>query len=273
MTVGPQAPAGSDAQALLAASLAGTSTAGGPGLGPSNIDISGDWSAYWGTGNKKADGDAGRQRRELSQTDAYKSQTDMQTWLQQQWANDAKFRLIMNQYATAIPGYGTGYKSVAQMWDHAGAYSAQLLAGGRKLTPMQVLQLWAGGKATGLGNSPIGGNGTGATTHTSTNVSYDLSDPQTAKALTNAVLSSALGREASADEYAMYRNALNSYEKANPSKNTSTTHTDATGNSSTTSTSTGGASQAGREQVLKDKASATAEGQAFQGQILASRVG
>lgn len=274
-------PTAPDMQSYVNSLIASATANGGTNVGPSNVDTSGDWNAYWGYSRPSGGGEDARDRRAGIKSDQYKSATQMQAWLQEQWSKNARFRTIMNQYAVAIPGFGTGYKGVSQMWDAAGAYSAQLAAAGRKLTPMQVLQLWAGGKATGLPNSAIGGAGSGSTTHTSTNVSYDLSDPLTAKALTNAVLSSALGREATADELAMYRNALNSYEKSNPSTSTSTTTTDAQGNSSTSSTSKAGASQAGREQIIKDKAEGTAEGQAFRGsnlfeqamQILASRVG
>lgn len=247
-----------------------------------NLDLSGDWSAYWGRNRPSGGGEDARDRRRGERYEGYKSASDMQVWLQENWNRSAKFRTIMNQYAVAIPGFGVGYRSVSAMWDAAGAYSAQLAATGKaKLTPMQVLQLWAGGKATGLPNSPIGGDGSGRTTSHSTNTSYDLSDPMTAKALTNAVLSSALGREATAEELSQYRAALNSYEKSNPTVTTGTQTTDANGNSTSSSTSRGGASQAGREQILKDKAMGTAEGQAFTGasmfekamQVLASKVG
>ena len=193
------------------------------------------------------------------------------------WNSDAKWRtqLVTLALKSGLPGMSSsaGPADFMNVWDTVGQISSMWADNGRQLTPMQVLSFLAGqsGKDKGLNSllASIGGGKKQTQTSTSTNVSYDISNPETAKALTNAVLSAALGREAQPGELASYRSALNAAERANPARSTSTNTTtyDSAGNAHSSSSSTsqsGGLDQAGKQQVLLDKAQGTAEGQAYQ---------
>lgn len=177
------------------------------------------------------------------------------------WKN-ANWRTQIIQVGLKMGYSANDTERLNYLWNQAGRESAALLASGKKMTPMQILKFW-GGSVGGMGGSGGGGGGGGGYRSTSTNTSYDISDAKTAKAITNAVLSAALGREATEDDLATYKKALNAYEKANPSVSTTVTTGDGSGNSSSTSTSKGGATGAGREQVLKDRAMESTEGQAY----------
>lgn len=99
---------------------------------------------------------------------------------------------------------------------------------------------------------------------TSVSKTVNLTDPETARALVNQVLSKALGREANADEVREFGSALSAYESANPSVSTTTQQfEDGVGTDVSTST-TGGTTGLGSEQVLTDKARMSPEYGAFQ---------
>lgn len=207
------------------------------------------------------------------------------------WQRDAAWRQRIINYGIAM-GTDGAYDTMAKKWNDAGAYSNFLYtsSGGKvKVTPEQVLKLWANQGSSGSGG-PGGSGGTYVSTSSSSNssVSYDISDAKTAKALTNAVLSAALGREATAAELEQYKKALNSYEKANPSRSSGSSHSTTVSSSkgshttgSSSSTSYSGASAQGREQTIKDEVMQTDEAQAwttsnlFQAAMdrLASRIG
>ena len=92
------------------------------------------------------------------------------------------------------------------------------------------------------------GQAGGSTTRTST--SYDLSDPDTAKAILSSVLEAYTGIGIpDAKTTAAFQAALNSYEKQHPSVTTSTYDSNGGG---TDSSSTGGLTQAGRSQFAQD---------------------
>jgi hypothetical protein len=177
------------------------------------------------------------------------------------WEN-ARLRAKLVTYAAKFGIDRTDRMSIQKMWNDAGKESALLYQAKRKMTPMQVLAFYAGkaGDSTGMGG------GGGGSTESSSSVSFDISDAKTAKAITNAVMNAALGREATADELNAYKAALNAYEKANPSRTSGVRSSDGSGHSTSSSTTYSGASGAGREQLLKDKAGSTVEGQAYQTQ-------
>ena len=196
----------------------------------------------------------------------------------QKWNNDPKWRTTIITLAQVAGINGINSKSwnfdAQQLWDYLGKQSSDRAKFGiANQTPMEVLFDMAGvrGDGSNLANIIKGGikSLAGSHTSTSTDTTYDISDPETAKALTNLVLTSALGRKATDAELAQYKAALNAAERANPTVHTgtTTTSTDALGNtigSNTTGTTTGGMSQDGKKQVIDDKASATPEGQAYQ---------
>ena len=179
-----------------------------------------------------------------------------QAYFYNNWQNSAKFRTQMIRYAAAL-GYRTDVKSAMNLWNAAGQQSAALAKNKKYMTPMQVLAFLSGGGKGGSGGG-MGGGGGGGGVSTSSSVSYDISDAHTAKALTNAVLTAALGREATDEELKSYKRALNAAEKADPSRSSSTSS-----GSHSSSTSESGIDGSGRQQVLMDKARATTEGQAY----------
>lgn len=178
------------------------------------------------------------------------------------WAN-AQLRARLVTYGAKLGIDKTDKMNLQKMWNMAGQESALLYQAGKKMTPMQVLAFYAG-KGGGLGTGS--GSGSGGSVSRSSSVSYDISDAKTAKAITNAVMNAALGRQATPEELEAYKAALNAYEKANPSRSSGVSRSDGSGNSTSSSTSYSGASAAGREQLLKDKADSTVEGQAYQTQ-------
>lgn len=206
--------------------------------------------------------------------------SDHQNQFIDKFNSDAAWRTQLVTYAigSGIAGMNknSGKDDFMKVWDYAGELSSKWADNGRKMTPMQVLQFLAGGKGKGLKVGPDGvvsggGSGSGGSVShsTSTNTSYDISNADTAKALTNSVMAAALGREATPVELAQYRAALNAAERANPghSSSSSSTRSDGSGNSSSTSSGTsysGGLDGSGKAQVLLDKARGTAEGQAYQ---------
>lgn len=165
------------------------------------------------------------------------------------------------------------YVALKGAWDDVIGEAANFTAAGKRITPWQVAALVAGGSAQG------GGKAKGFTgSKSQTSLSVDLTDPETAKALVNNVLSKQLGRAATPEEMESFRNSLSAAERANPTSTTSTTqyaNGDATAQSSTT---TGGLSGAGKEQVLQDQAMLKPEYGAYQAattyfQALASAMG
>ncbi len=264
------------------------------GANGSNIDTSTDWHAWWGTNwNRNPDPKAWAPASQSEQTSSM-SQTAMANYLYTQWnlpnMAGAEFRARMIRLGIAT-GSGSDYDSIAKMWNDAGAYSALLWSNGEgsRATPLEILEMKAGVNAGGTGGYGIGRGSpsSGSTSKSSSSdTSYDISNAATAKALTNAVLTAALGREATPQELASYKAALNAGERAAPGRrsSSSTTASDGSGNGTSTSSSTsqsGGLDSSGKAQILLDKARGTVEGQAFRTQdtfekamsVLAGRIG
>jgi hypothetical protein len=220
----------------------------------------------------KLKGRGGRGGSTTPQTwsDKFQSQQDYENGFYAMWNDPGQRNKFLN---LALGGSSTGnHKSfnadIAQkIWNQAGYYSAKLAdTGGPKMTPWQVLAFYStngnvsssgsgsGSRSSGGGGGGGGGGGAGSS-YTQTSTGYDISDPETAKALTNNVMQAAMGRQATAEELTQYRNALNAAEKSHPQ--TTTTHVNGMSSSSTRS---GGID---KQQVLTDKVTGTAESQAY----------
>lgn len=175
---------------------------------------------------------------------------------QKKWLEDLKKRGILDEDASYDDARDAWFGAV----DEASKYYT-LSNGSRRVTPWQILDKWS---------VLVDKNGNGVPdsqeprTSTQTSKSLDISDPDTARALTNDVLSKALGRAATSKELRAYASALNAYESSNPSVSTTTTTTTPDGNSTSNTETSGGASAAGRAQVLQDKAMDDPEYGAFQ---------
>lgn len=182
------------------------------------------------------------------------------------WNNPkSRTRLIQSMVASNPSYYGRGVAmgQAHSYWEAAGAESAKLASVGRYLTPWQIIMMRAGGTAgsggSGSGSySTSGGGGGGGGSSTTTTTSVNITDPQTAKALTDTIFQAALGREPTKDEYSAYVKALNAAERANP-----TTTTTTVSGSSVSSTTSGGLDSLGAQRLLTKRAERTPESQAY----------
>lgn len=162
------------------------------------------------------------------------------------------------------------YGELQKMWLNMAEEAGNLWTRGKKAVGIWDAPRFLSG-ASWLGESEAqrlrdaAGAATGFTgSRTSVSKTVNLTDPETARALVNQVLSKALGREANADEVREFGSALSAYESANPSVSTTTQQfEDGVGTDVSTST-TGGTTGLGSEQVLTDKARMSPEYGAFQ---------
>jgi len=130
---------------------------------------------------------------------------------------------------------GPNLENIERIWAGLVVRSAKMYEKGIKITPWQLLNRYAtqGGSGGGAGSAPR--------TVTSTSTVVDLTEPKTARALVDQVLTERLGRAATEKERKAFLAALNSYERKNPKSTTTTTTTSASGESVTSSsTSKGG---------------------------------
>jgi hypothetical protein len=126
-----------------------------------------------------------------------------------------------------------------QIWEKLVEQAAAYNLAGRKLTPNDILGMYA-----------AGAGGQGPTTHTSTSTSVHLSDITEAKGVLDQVFQDKLGRAVTDGEAKAFLGALNAQQKAHPSRTHSTETTDGSGNSSSSSTTTDAGFDAG--QYAKD---------------------
>jgi hypothetical protein len=150
----------------------------------------------------------------------------------------------------------TNVNTVAAHWYDAVDAAANLTSAGKKVSPWDATRLISGKSASASGSK--------AGTQTSTTRSVNLTDPMTAKALVNDVLSRQLGRAARPDEVAAFTQVLNSAQEANPAISTETRTYDEAGNYSSSVHSSGGLDAAGATQVLTDKAMQSPDYGAYQ---------
>jgi hypothetical protein len=172
------------------------------------------------------------------------------------WNTDAKWRtnLITGSIAAGMTKPTATAEDYLSVWENLGKYSARSMETGTKMTPLQVLAFLAGkGGTNGLGQAQ-------SLATDSTHTTYQVEDPATALAITQSVLTAALGRQATPDEVSRYKNAIQSYDRANPQ--ITKTHDDGMGHS--TSSTSGGVSITGEQALVQSAAGNTAEGQAYQ---------
>lgn len=121
------------------------------------------------------------------------------------------------------------------------------------------------GGGGGSGGSGGGGGGGGGGSQTRNDISYNFTDPLTAKNLVTGTLTNFLGREPTSKELSDLTAALRAAEQANPSISTSTASSPDGGTTvNQTSSTSGGLDSAGKQQVLLDQLEPTAEYQAVQ---------
>ena len=164
-------------------------------------------------------------------------------------------------------GDETSVEILDAVWQDAVDLAARFLTAGKKVTPWKAAELMAksgsGGSGSRYGSGGTGGGGfTGNRSSTSTSV--DLTDPATAKAITNDTLSNALGRAARPEELSQFIQVINTAERASPTVITSNTRYDKDREVSRSETKSGGLTSAGRSQMVLDRAQALPEYGAFQ---------
>src|SRR5665647_2202324 len=161
-------------------------------------------------------------------------------------------------------GDETSVEILDAVWQDAVDLAARFLSSGKKVTPWKAAELMAqsgdGGGGSRYGSS--GGAFTGNRSSTSTSV--DLTDPATAKAITNDSLSQALGRAARPEELSQFLQVINSAERANPTVTTSNTRYDKDRPVAESSTTSGGLTSAARSQMVTDQAQGMPEYGAYQ---------
>jgi hypothetical protein len=143
---------------------------------------------------------------------------------------------------------GMNYLDAFDAWKQLGIKSMELAGSGVYYTPMTLLNMSSGGKAVASGQSSLGGHVSNFSSSTYT--AENITKPETAKSLAQAVLTAALGRNATDAEIGALGTALRSYEAKNPTMQTSTTN-NLTGTSS--SKTTGGVSDADRKAFMDDQ--------------------
>jgi hypothetical protein len=148
--------------------------------------------------------------------------------------------------------------AMQSLWQDLGKASAASMETGHAMTPMQILKFMAGKK--GALASQQAKSSAQSMVRDITNTTYTIEDPATALALTQNVLTAALGRQASPDEVRRYTSAIQSYDRSNPTIDHM--HQDANGNQ--TSTRSGGVTQQGESALISNTVNNSAEGQAYQ---------
>lgn len=147
------------------------------------------------------------------------------------------------------------FTTLYKAWQESVKESANFAIAGKVVTPREAAEmLAAGARASG----PF----SGTKTQTSTNV--DLTDPTTARALVNQVLTNQLGRAATDDEIDRFTQILNTAERANPTLTTTTGTYEQGDLVSQSSTTQGGLTAAARQELVSDKVTATPEYGAYQ---------
>jgi len=162
------------------------------------------------------------------------------------------------------PGDETSVEILDAVWQDAVDLAARFLASGKKVTPWKAAELMAQSGTSGGGSRYGSSGGTFTGTRSSTKPSVDLTDPETAKAITNDALSRALGRAARPEEAAQFLQVINSAEKSNPTLTTTNTRYDKGVEVGGSSIRSGGVTDAGRTQMVTDQAQEMPEYGAYQ---------
>lgn len=146
---------------------------------------------------------------------------------------------------------------LAEQWYDAVDTSAHLTAAGKKVKPWDAMRFISGTSQKEAAASKAG-------TQTSTSRSVNLTDPATARALINDVLSRQLGRAARPDEINAFTDVLHAAQQANPILSTETRTWDEAGNYTSNTSTSGGLDAAGATQVLQEQAMQSPEYGALQ---------
>lgn len=149
---------------------------------------------------------------------------------------------------------------VQKLWESAVDEAANYRAAGKEnVTPWDAVRV-----AADFGGGPGSKKGGFTGSKTQRSQSVDLTDPTTARAMVNDVLSRRLGREATDDEVRAFTETLNAAERANPTITETIAQYRAGDLVNQSSTTSGGLSAAGKQRVLDEEAMAAPEYGAYQ---------
>lgn len=273
----PQPAGGGAAFNAFMSFLAGRSAGGGQRVDPKDPPI------YWGatTGGTTTRSQRGRQAVDgqfwttAGGADITKTLSEAQLEFYR-WEKDAQ-----NEWGDFLLGLGLidddearDYEVLKNAWLTVLDESTGFTAAGKKMTPWDVARWMAGPNGPGGGTGGSGGGSgfslgrggrksfTGRKSRTDTSI--DLSDPATAKAIVNRVLSDALGRAANDDELRKFVGTLHAAERSNPTKTTTLFDIEDDEVVSSSSTTSGGMTEAGKAQVLLDQAAQMPDYGAYQ---------
>jgi len=175
-------------------------------------------------------------------SDAYE---DFYHWSDKQRRDLAAMGILSGQLKQ-----GSGDIEAGAWWKQLVDEAAKFGAAGQRISPMDI--------AAGYVNASGQGQGPKSRTVTATNV--NISDPQTAKALTTNIFQQLLGRDPGPGEIGSFASALQAAEQAAPSTTTTTSQYDEQGLlSSQSSQTSGGLTAEGEKQLLADKLKQTKE--------------
>ena len=224
-----------------------------PGYTPAMPGSTTDWSGQGGSAYYRT---AKRKKEDITSLDEYLgSFLDMDSKGRDEWADYLISLGIIND------DQRYDFDVLRGAWETAGQLASEMYARGQKVSPRDALKIYAG---SDRGSGAAGAPGPFTGTRTFTSKAVDLTDPATAKAMVNSVLSQALGRAASEEDLQEFTGVLNSYERANPLSRTTTTEYVEDQAVSESSTTEGGVTAEGRQQVLMDEAMESEEFGAFQ---------
>lgn len=252
-TVPRQADA-AGAAAIQALGLDALSTAGGwvDPTDPLQADVWGRWDHLPSTNPRQADSGA-KQSGMISREKAYQK-----IW---EWYGTPEFDKWGNylvELGVVEEGDKTNPNILAEKWQDAVDASANLTAARKRVDPWDAARLLAGKSAQTKKDSAGGGQ------WSTRSQSVNLTDPATAKALVNDVLSRQLGRAATDEEVTAFTDVLHQAQYANPTITTQTGTSDENGNTTQSSVTTGGIDAAGLSQIVTDKAMKSPEHGAYQ---------
>jgi hypothetical protein len=192
-----------------------------------------DPKVFWGYDNRKqyslAEIDAGAPAG--GQQDIYRTPENAAAYIAELRASDPEgYQALTNRmYSSGAIGADASFGDVQRAWNEALAFSIDAGVNGTKITPFDSIDLIGTGVPGGAGGAR---NGTFSSsineTNTDTRRQIKLSSAQEARAFLMAAAERELGRAATADEIAKFREGLNAEEKANATTVTSTSRTTGT---------------------------------------------
>ena len=260
------APGGFDLAAALASLPANNSQQGNtvPGQKGINGADQGYYNVYFGSSpvKKQFDPNAGSRvfdNEMESYTGSKDKSMDINSAASMLWDPVQGKQIMQRLYKLGLIDSPTDITNAEGAWNNALLMAGKFYTiGGNKVTPWQVLDMFAGtaNAAKAKQNQPY--------THTGTSTEAHKYTAEDLKGYATKAFQDYLGRDPSAKEQSAVAAAMQRYAAANPTVTHETVHGDGKGNETKNSTVTGGVSDVGAAQVIRDQAQADPEYGAYQ---------